>query len=261
MIPLIERHPKPNEVERIRLLLSTFQDGGGMLKHKGGTLPGWRDFERVIAATFSGHTLETKSVYDVIINSSADDLCYGISCKMRGTLAEVERKGRVTMELSNASGEFWTQIKQHEIAQENYHLFPEIVGSILLAVVGKWHTEIKNNGKKIDPVLSCFLTLQWDEKNGLYQLFQFPIHLPSASDISWKVKGRKLVGYDRSGILFEWYGFSGGQLKYYPSVTQAIWNSATFFLEPLPPTIDFTLQSKAKVYFPTAWEKSQEGNE
>ena len=44
-IPFVDRKPSNAEIERIRLILSTYQDGSGMLAAEGGlTLPGWRDF-------------------------------------------------------------------------------------------------------------------------------------------------------------------------------------------------------------------------
>lgn len=39
-----------NQIEKLRLLLSTCQDGTGQLAAQNGlTLPGWRDFERAVA--------------------------------------------------------------------------------------------------------------------------------------------------------------------------------------------------------------------
>lgn len=49
------------EVEKLRLILSTYQDGTGMLAASDGlTLPGWRDFERAVAATLGGIARESK---------------------------------------------------------------------------------------------------------------------------------------------------------------------------------------------------------
>ncbi len=53
LTPFIERPPTKSEFERLRLILSTYQDGTGM--EAKGTLPGWRDFERAIEATFHGY--------------------------------------------------------------------------------------------------------------------------------------------------------------------------------------------------------------
>ena len=49
-LTLIDRPPTTQEVEKLRLILSTFQDGSGQLALSDGrTLPGWRDFERALA--------------------------------------------------------------------------------------------------------------------------------------------------------------------------------------------------------------------
>ena len=58
-----------NQVEEIRLLMSTYQDGTGQLRVKdGSTLPNWRDFERSVATTFNGYAFENKGFLDVIID-------------------------------------------------------------------------------------------------------------------------------------------------------------------------------------------------
>lgn len=106
----VDRSPTEREVERIRLILSTFQDGTGMLKQGSGnqTLPGWRDFERTIALAFAGEAPETKAVFDVLLEDKANPVSkYGLSCKMRGELNRIQRDGRVTIEVSNSAQKFW----------------------------------------------------------------------------------------------------------------------------------------------------------
>jgi hypothetical protein len=253
-IPFIDRNPTPIEIERFRLVLSTYQDGSGMLKKGNATIPGWRDYERSVAAAFGGKAFENKWIYDVVLNSPGRDVQYGISCKMRSTLRDAERKGRVTIELSNASGEFWDAVKTLGITQEDFHSHPDIVGATLIEVVEGWHASVGiDNDGVIDNMRSFFLVLQWDKRNGRYQLFQYAIDLPEPNLLSWNVDGRRLIGHDGSGVLLEWYGLSGGQLKYYPLVQSASWQSDVFQLEPLPAHIEFGLQNKAAAYFPELW--------
>jgi hypothetical protein len=64
--------------------------------------------------------------------------------------------------------------------------------------------------------------------------------------------GRRIAGDEESGTLFEWYGESGGQLKYYPLAANAIWVSKVFQLEPLG-DIEYGILSKAASYFPEKW--------
>ena len=61
--------------------------------------------------------------------------------------------------------------------------------------------------------------LLYDTSGGEYQLYQFPIKLP-LNDVRWvHLPGRRgLTGNDALGTIYEWYGESGGQLKYYPQV-------------------------------------------
>src|SRR5947209_2653932 len=103
-----DRPPTAQEFERLRLLLSTYQDGTGMLVLADGTnLPGWRDFERSVALAFGGQAQESKAVFDVILPlDGSASLYYGLSCKMRETLADTRRTGKVTIELSNAARKF-----------------------------------------------------------------------------------------------------------------------------------------------------------
>src|SRR5690348_17258987 len=59
--------PTPPQIEKLRLILSTYQDGTGMLISNGRNLPGWRDFERAVAIAFNGKAQESKHVFDVIV--------------------------------------------------------------------------------------------------------------------------------------------------------------------------------------------------
>lgn len=258
-LPFVHRDPTFQELERFRLILSTYQDGTGMLKDGDKTLPGWRDFERSVAVAFDGQALESKWIYDVLLPAqSLIGVQYGISCKMRGMLRAVEKQNRVTVEVSNATGEFWDAIKEAGLTQENYHTDPQLAGEMLVHVVEQWHLKASvQNGGAIDMDKSFYLILQWDRKTRRYQLFQYPVDLPDPNSLHWQVQGRRLIGRDNDGILFEWYGLSGGQLKYYPLTADALWQSPIFSLEPLPDGLGNALKQKASAYFPGLWSKAQ----
>ncbi|MEZ4515091.1 MAG: hypothetical protein R3C62_24715 [Chloroflexota bacterium] len=253
LAPFIERPPTKSEFERLRLILSTYQDGTGM--EAKGTLPGWRDFERAIEAGFGGYASENKHIYDVLLAvPNHSGLFYGIDCKMRGLLSTVDRKRVVTIEVTNAAGELWDSIKQQGITQETYMDFPQSAGHAVLNTIASWHDGVSTeNGGNIITHKSIYLVLQWNPKTVEYQLFQYPAHLPNPADLQWNVEGRRLIGKLDDHPLVEWYGLSGGQLKYYPAVEAADWVSPKFKLEALPQNIDFGLQNKAAMYFPVAW--------
>jgi hypothetical protein len=279
LAPFADRSPTPGEIEKLRLILSTYQDGSGMLqgpksstrnnsgvldKVGDSTLPGWRDFERAIAATFNGEAPESKAVFDVELPlPTQPKVRYGISCKMRGELDRLKRDGRVTNEVSNSEKKFWAHLESKSITRGNYRNSAGMVGKALIRLVEQWHIqESYQKGGRFDLSKSCYLILLWNPK-GDYQLFQYPVSLPDPAKLKWsfptkQVKGKtengsRVCGADKNGTLIEWYGESGGQLKYYPPVSEATWQSPIFRLEPLP-KMNFGLQLKTEGYFPEQWE-------
>lgn len=265
LLPFVDREPTQAEVERIRLLLSTYQDGTGMLAiGEGHTLPGWRDFERSVALALGGYASESKAIFDVVLErvDAGNVPKYGISCKMRSELNRIDRDGRVTIEVSNSAGKFWDYLALKGIHQRNYREQPRNVGLALIELVHKWQlAESVDGGGNIDLRGSCYLVLSWN-RLGWYQMHQFPLNLFDTKGLHWhfpprvqrgqELPGRRLCGSDESGNIVEWYGESGGQLKYYPFASNALWQSERFQLEPLPDA-DHGIINKAAAYFPQKW--------
>ncbi|MBV6394969.1 MAG: hypothetical protein HFACDABA_00540 [Anaerolineales bacterium] len=266
-IPFIVRDPTQKEFERFRLILSTYQDGSGQQALTDEqTLPGWRDFERSISIAFGGEAQENKFIFDVLIpDTTRDNIYFGVSCKMRRTLNDTKRNGRVTLELSNSSGKFWQRLGDLGIHQRNYKNKPAEVAKALLDQEKEWHEEVGlKQGGVVDLSRSFYLALSWNAQ-GEYQLFKFSLSLPRVSSLKWDFpsvtdngkerSGRRLRGQDKQGTLIEWYGESGGQLKYYPLVKNALWKSEIFHLEPLPVNWNekHGILAKAKDYFPDRW--------
>ena len=184
---------------------------------------------------------------------------YGLSCKMRRELNKVKRTGRVSLELSNSAGQFWDYLKTKGINQSNYRNVPLEVGASLLEVVERWHQAVSTDrGGSVELAKSSYLVLSWNSDK-FYQLHQFPLIMPDPYTLNWYFpkkksgdEGRRLAGDDGSGTLFEWYGESGGQLKYYPFAHSAVWVSEMFRLEPLGDR-EYGILSKAAAYFPEKW--------
>lgn len=235
------------------------------------TLPGWRDFERAVALAFDGIALESKAIVDVVL-PLGDGTFYGLSCKSRAMLNEAKKPGgRVNIEVSNASGGFWESVYDKGVTQANYlqENNPTIIGKALIELVGKWHKEVDiTQGGLINISKSSYLVLLYNSK-GVYQLFQFPLSFPKSGELSWSVPMRIprdltkapiprkcLVATDNSGgKVLEWYFNAGGQLKYYPLTSSAIWVSKEFSLEPLPQGTKHGILSKVEEYFPYIWNK------
>lgn len=263
-LPFVDRLPTASEIEKIRLILSTFQDGTGM--NEGGKKPGWRDFERAVAAALGGEAQESKYVFDVLLtDSEKPEIQYGLSCKMGNQLDRVTRQGRAFMELSNSAKKFWDYLHLKGINQTNFKDKPAEVGAALIELVKSWHLqESLLQGGHIDIQKSSYLVLAYNNM-GWYQLYQFPLELPDAHQLHWYYpirtgKQEMIVGNlradDSEGMIFEWYGQSGGQLKYYPPVTNSVWSSGRFQLEPLSNNVEDGLIAKVKMYFPSQWEQA-----
>lgn len=171
----------------------------------------------------------------------------------------------VPLELSNSAGKFWDVLTdQYKLTPQNYKQFPEKVAEAIFIIVNGWHKNAAIQMKvEVDLEESFYLVLLWNLK-GYYQLFQFPITLPDPNQLSWHFPShersllrRHLRGEDAHGKLFEWYGESGGQLKYYPRLEQAVWKSEPFQLEPLPANTPDRILSKVRSYFPDQWASTE----
>jgi len=258
--------PSAQEVERLRLTLSTYQDGTGMLVVGARrSLPGWRDFERSVALTFDGRAVESKEIFDVLIPFD-DTPEYGISCKMRSTLKETEKSGRVTMELSNSSAKFTLAFEGAGISAGEFRDRATDLGGIIIATVASWHHDQSDT---IDLERSSYLALSYDSA-GRYQLHQFALDLPDPASLTWsfpEVKGKggvlrpgkRLRGALGDATVLEFYYGSGGQLKYYPHIDEAIWKSEVFHLESLDGVEKlYDAEAKAAEYFPEKWKATYE---
>ena len=232
----------------------------------GRTLPGWRDFERSLALAFNGRASESKDIFDVRLpDQNRVGVSYGISCKMRRELDRINKDGRVTIELSNSAKKFWTHLGAEKIDQTNYKEHPFEVGVSLIELVQSWHTEVSvEKSGDVDLARSCYLALSWNNA-GWYQLHQFALVLPDPWSLRWyfpiyerngvDIVGNHLNGDDDMGRIFEWYGESGGQLKFYPLAETAIWKSERFRLESLPEDKIHGIIYKSQIYFPEQWSQ------
>ncbi|HLA64235.1 MAG TPA: hypothetical protein VK610_07390 [Rhodothermales bacterium] len=269
-----DRPPSDAELERLRLVMSTYQDGSGQIV-KGMNIPfpdGW-DFESCITAVFGGTQLPKydKSIFDVLIPYShmGNMVKYGLSCKMKGSLAQALKlygsgtKGRVFIELSNSSSLLWAPIRQLGINQENigHDDNSARAGLALINTVRAWHSIAANAGVLLDR--SYYLSVQWKENPLKFKLYQFPIALPDPASLRWfrsggigGGEGKHIKGVGDDGIVFEWYFGSGGQFKYYPRADQAIWSSPEFALESLNREIARYLRDKVEDYFPELWNST-----
>ena len=268
-------NPTENEALALRLLLSCYRDGSGAEKEKdGSTRANWRQIERCVADLFGVETNENKNIFDLCApDETSSSTFYGFSVKSKQlTLKNVkglDNGERVYMEIANSPAKFWDALKiKLKIDETDFtsQRHPTEIGETILETVKSWHFEgktdfeSKNPGKVLELDHSVYLCLSYskpdDQGRRLHQVHAFSLDYPS--DILWKYTSNKcLSGFDPaepSKRLIDWYALSGGQLKYYPKGTQALWKTEIFTLDMPPKT---TPADKVLLYFPK-YEKELE---
>lgn len=272
-LAFIHRAPTTDETKALSLMFATFRDGSGNQKDSDGkTRADWRQIERCFAELLNGYGGEDKNIFDVIApdpeNPSA---AYGFSIKSKQLAPRefetLSSDGRVYMEIANSPAKFWSAIKaKHGFTENDFRSqrHPDLIGNTILQTVMAWHVDGKtmhdrannSNGTSLDLANSCYLCVSSSNESAelrRYQIHVFPLHYPS--NIVWRYKSAAcLSGYDPASpnkALIDWYGLSGGQFKYYPSVTAARFSSAIFTVPNCPRSL--TISEKAKLYFPDAY--------
>lgn len=247
--------------------MSVFRDGSGQEKDSTGTRVGWRDLERIVSELFHGKALEAKGVFDVIVPSTeSPGVVYGISVKSKclGSNAVIQRldvSGRVYMELSNSPAKLWAPLKSEGIGENAFgdDNYAQAIGDSILKTVHGWYSE--TGLPQIDLRRSVYLVVSYSKPKAteerLYQVHSFELGFPQG--IKWSFRSTKcLRGFDPNypgEILFDWYGLSGGQLKYYPRAATALFDSPVFSL--LSPKV-LSITQRSKVYWPDEWSGFEE---
>jgi hypothetical protein len=272
--PLINRDPTTDEAKLLMLAMSTYRDGTGQEREKdGSTRPGWRDFERIFAEVLGGSAPENKDVFDVVVPAGPDTpVCFGVSLKSKqlarvSAIEDLEENGRVHMELANSPAKFWEAIFNRGFREAHFTEMKNAneIGNTVLDVVEKWHHEAKikyereNPGTDLQLESSVYITVSYSRATpGVgrqYQVHSFNLDFPR--NIRWEyISNRCLRGYDdrfENEVVFDWYGLSGGQLKYYPRANESIYKTESFTL--LKPT-HISIIEKAEAYWPEQFDKT-----
>lgn len=250
--PLRDRPLNADELEALRLMLSTFRDGSGQIILKdGSSMPGFRDFERATAAVTYGYAREDKGIFDVWVPTEGG-LPYGVSCKM--AKLQPAKSEASFMELSNSAAKFHAALAA---AGVNWRDDPSAAGVVLVDTVMSWHEAVES---EVDLTGSRYAVLDHDAKWQVFSLKVFPLDLRTAdpsTEVEWVAEGKRLDGWidvnGRRHRLWQWYADSGGQLKYYPPLAWGEWSSGSFTLEEPEPV---SVRTRAIEYFPNLWPKS-----
>jgi hypothetical protein len=236
-----DRPPSEEEFRDLVLALSTYRDGSGQQVAAGRSQPGWRDFERATASALGGDCPENKGVFDVVVPVD-DGLPYGLSLKTSAL-----KSGFVLMELHNSYAKAWGYLNDRGIDPK---VDAAAAGAALIEQVLGWHAEVE---AEIDLARSSYVVLTHDRTWQIFQLSWFSLTLddPDPGRMEWAFAGRRIFARWEDHQWWEWYGESGGQLKYYPPLTLARWVSEPFEL--WDPPSEETPIAKARRYWPDAF--------
>jgi hypothetical protein len=270
-LPFITRHPSADEAAHLRLALSIFGDGSGYQREPdGSSRAGPREIERAVATVLHGSCVENKAVFDVVAPGSRRDTDVGISVKSKELPAKFFREfgpeQRVYMELCNSPAKLWEPLHAMGITEDAFRKGqkPQVIGDSVIQTVRSWWQSAADDhknalGRKLDLDRSVFLVLScspWDRHTSRRQYIaqSYPLAFPEG--IVWRfAAGRQgafkcLKGFDPQfpgEVLFDWYGVSGGQLKYYPRSGTSLFATSIFELLGVPPE---TVNGKIARLFP-----------
>ncbi len=260
--------PSAHDDNLLRLLLSTFRDGSGIEREPdNSTRANWRQMERCVAELLDSIGGEDKQIFDVIALDKADPTtAYGFSIKSKvlskKDFDRLSDGARVYMEIANSPAKFWSAIKSsHGLTENDFtHMrHPQEVGNTVIDLVSTWHSqgkddfEVSQHGKRLDLTNSRYLCISLSNElpsARRYQVHAFSLNYPPT--LTWRYKSpRCLSAYEPSDPdrpLLDWYGLSGGQLKYYPRAVDAVYHSSVLTL--VEPSRKFSIQDKARQLFP-----------
>lgn len=268
-LPFVTRPASPQEINRLRLFISTYRDGSGNQRDEanGTTRADWRQLERCIAEFVGAVGGENKEIFDVLAqDNEIPNVLYGLSVKSKQLpgrqFDSLSSNGRVYMEIANSPAKLFAALKvQHNLAENHFReqKHPKEIGETILQTIEHWHEEGKtlieahSPGRQLLLERSCYfsisMTVPGRQVETRYQIHTFDLKYPR--NLIWRYKSDKcLTGFDPrfpEEPLVDWYALSGGQLKYYPRATDARFASSVFTLE-TPPKL--SIGDKAKAYFP-----------
>lgn len=264
----LTRSPTPAELTLLKKYLASYRDGSGNLREPDGSSRAeFRQIERCFAELLHGTTTENKAFYDFVIQSNEDGgiAVRGASIKSKEHehLNSFGGNGTVLrshLELSNSSAKDWAMCQERGL---NEQLFREgqqadAFGQAILdrqAIERQtsqvtYLNSIAGANKffvESDCVYISLLYSPMIRGERSYLVSSFHAVLPAPA--TWSFKGRRLVGKDaEDAVLYEWYGLSGGQLKYYPKITDRLHGTELFTLADFKPAIE-TLRAKVDRMF------------
>jgi hypothetical protein len=264
----LTRVPNEQELKLLKKFLASYRDGSGNLRETDGSSRAeFRQIERCFAELLHGTTTENKAFYDFVVqtNENGGVAIRGASIKSKEhehlhSYASEAATMRSHLELSNSAAKDWALCREAGLNEQMFRdgLQASDFGRTILerqkierqVSQDTYLNSIAGANKffvEADCVYISVLYSPMNRGERAYLVSSFNAVLPEPS--VWSFKGRRLVGKDaQDQVLYEWYGLSGGQLKYYPKISSRLHGTELFTLADYKPATE-TLRQKVSRMF------------
>lgn len=264
----LTREPTASELTLLKKFLASYRDGSGNLREPdGSTRAEFRQIERCFAELLHGKSTENKSFYDFVVQSNEGGgiAVRGASIKskehenLNSYLAQ-KMTMRSYLELSNSAAKDWAECRERGLSEEIFRngTRADEFGQAVLdrqkverqTSQSSYLNSIPGGNKSFVESDCVYISLLYSPMvNGERSYLVSSFHAVLPAPESWSFKGKRLVGTDADGgVLYEWYGLSGGQLKYYPKIANRLHGTGLFTLADYKPAIQ-TLRAKVTELF------------
>jgi hypothetical protein len=280
-LPFIDRPPTEQEIERFRLILSTYQDSPslGEFGERRISNPDLRDFVRTVAAVFGGkgfaHNDKSRgSGFYIILDSEMNSPDLVLSCHMFDARPSHEKDD---WNLIGPSGRYNTKryrnrlrISMHHVSSslEDYvisrlgrplqefpldqlnKLAPQIGQQFVTLATNYYGTESIRSVSGDEGIGKSYRLILMITEKEQYQLFQFPLTFPNPEKLTWYFTKFGILCADNDyGRVFEWTPRIGPMAWYFLPFEEALWSSPLFQLEPLASLkhIDYGIMTRDKL--------------
>lgn len=256
--PFLTRSPSPTELTLLKKFLASYRDGSGNLREPDGSSRAeFRQIERCFAELLHGTTTENKAFYDFVVQSNENGgvAVRGASIKSKeleqlNSYPAQQATMRSYLELSNSAAKDWAMCHERGLSEQTFRDGQQ-ANTFGQAIIDRQRIERQTSqvtylnsipgANKFfiedDCVYISLLYSPMVRGERSYLVSSFGAVLPAPA--SWSFKGRRLVGKEADdSVLYEWYGLSGGQLKYYPKIADRLHGTDLFTLADYKPAIE-----------------------
>lgn len=264
----LTRPPTDAELTLLKKFLASYRDGSGNLRESDGSSRAeFRQIERCFAELLHGTTTENKAFYDFVVQSNENGgvAVRGASIKSKEhehlhSYSTQTATMRSYLELSNSAAKDWTMCRERGLSEQIFRDGGS-ANEFGRAILDRQRIEretsqltylnsLPGSNKSFVETDCVYISVLYSpmvrgERSYLVSSFHAVLPEPAV----WSFKGRRLVGKDASDlVIYEWYGLSGGQFKYYPKLSDRLHGTGLFTFADYRPANETLRQKVARLF-------------